>query len=281
MLAEYILSNFHPYFHVSDVGWVGVCPAVRKVKNPTAMQETQVHSVGWKGPLEKKMVTHTSILPQRIPRTEEPGGLQSMGSQRVRYDWVTNSFSFHFQCCVDGAIQIKFIFGNNSFLQKSPIWILGSWGRNISFSWTQRVSTAFSLSGKRSTFWLVLRPCHPQAHPYYSTRQKVLPSGGASLVAQMAKNLPAMPETQVWSLGQEDPPENGMATHSSIPAWRIPWTEESGGLQFTGSPRVGHDWATFYSIIFRRWIIWSLSPSVILDWGGKGTLRGRTLRGKF
>ena len=55
-----------------------------------------------------------------------------------------------------------------------------------------------------------------------------------SLVAQMIKNLPAMRETQVWSLGWEDPLEDGMATHSSILAWRIPWTEETGGLQSTG-----------------------------------------------
>ena len=62
-----------------------------------------------------------------------------------------------------------------------------------------------------------------------------------SLVAQMVKNLSAMQETQVRSLGQEDPLEKGMATHSSILAWGIPWTEESGRLQFMGSQRGGHD----------------------------------------
>ena len=62
-----------------------------------------------------------------------------------------------------------------------------------------------------------------------------------SLVAQMVKNLPAMQETWVQSLGQEDPLEEGMATYSSILAWRIPWTEEPGGLQSMGSQRVGHD----------------------------------------
>ena len=51
-------------------------------------------------------------------------------------------------------------------------------------------------------------------------------------------------ETRVQSLGQEDPLEKEMATHSSILAWRIPWTEEPGGLQFTGSQRVGHNWVT-------------------------------------
>ena len=66
----------------------------------------------------------------------------------------------------------------------------------------------------------------------------------ASLVAQRLKCLPAMRETWVRFLGQEDPLEKEMATHSSTLAWRIPWTEELGGLQSMGSQRVGHDWAT-------------------------------------
>ena len=63
----------------------------------------------------------------------------------------------------------------------------------------------------------------------------------ASLVAQMVKNLPAMIETRVRFLGQEDPLEKGMATYSTILAWRIPWTAEPGGPQSTGLQRVGHD----------------------------------------
>ena len=62
-----------------------------------------------------------------------------------------------------------------------------------------------------------------------------------SLVAQRVKHLPAMLETRVRSLGQEDPLEKEMATHSSILAWRIPWTEEPGRLQPMGSQRVGQD----------------------------------------
>ena len=62
-----------------------------------------------------------------------------------------------------------------------------------------------------------------------------------SLVAQMVKNPPAMPETQVQPLGQEDPLGKEMATHSSILAWRIPWTEEPEELQSMGSQRVGQD----------------------------------------
>ena len=60
----------------------------------------------------------------------------------------------------------------------------------------------------------------------------------ASLVAQTVKNLPAVRETWVRSLGWEDSVEEGMATHSSDLAWRVPWTEESGGLQSVGSQRV-------------------------------------------
>ena len=63
----------------------------------------------------------------------------------------------------------------------------------------------------------------------------------ASLVAQSVENLPAVQETQVQSLGWEDPLEKEMATHFSILAWKILWTEEPGGLQSLGSQRVGHD----------------------------------------
>ena len=65
----------------------------------------------------------------------------------------------------------------------------------------------------------------------------------ASLVAQMVKNLPSVQETRVRSLGQEDALKKGMATHFSILAWEIPWTEKPGGLQSVGSQRVIHEWS--------------------------------------
>ena len=65
-----------------------------------------------------------------------------------------------------------------------------------------------------------------------------------SLMAQMVKRLPTRQETQVWSLGQEDALEKEMAPHSSTLAWKIPWTEDPGRLQFMGSQRVRHSWAT-------------------------------------
>ena len=67
---------------------------------------------------------------------------------------------------------------------------------------------------------------------------------GASLEGQTIKNLPAIWETQVRSLGREDPLEKEMATHSSILAWEISWTEKPGRLQFMGSQRVRHDLVT-------------------------------------
>ena len=69
-------------------------PVAQRLKRLPPMQETWVQSLGWEDPLEKEMVTHSSILAWRIPWMEEPGGrLQSMGSPRVRHDWAT---SLHF-----------------------------------------------------------------------------------------------------------------------------------------------------------------------------------------
>ena len=108
------------------------------------------------------------------------------------------------------------------------------------------------------------------------------PRHGASLVAQRLKRLTPMQETRVQSLGQEDPLEKEMATHSSILAWRISWTEEPGRLQFTGSQRVGHDWATSLSLFTfmhcrRKW-----QPTPVFLPGesqGRGSLVGCRLWG--
>ena len=75
----------------------------------------------------------------------------------------------------------------------------------------------------------------PPVHGYYMNQYR------ASLVAPLVKNPPVMQESRLGSLGPEDPLEKEMATHSSILAQRIPWTEELGGLQSTGLQRLGHD----------------------------------------
>ena len=80
----------------------------------------------------------------------------------------------------------------------------------------------------------------------------------------MVKNLPAMQEIRVQSLGQEDPLEKGMATHSRILAWRIPWRERPGGLQSMRLQRVRHDWVTNTNgtIIMTQLDLLKLSPSL-------------------
>ena len=93
----------------------------------------------------------------------------------------------------------------------------------------------------------------------------------ASLVAQRVKHLPAMWETWVPSLGQEDPLEKEMVTHSSILAWRIPWTEEPGRLQTTGLQRVRHDSATSLSFFHSCGRCWS-ATSIMLAQNGWGWL---------
>ena len=81
----------------------------------------------------------------------------------------------------------------------------------------------------------------------FSSLLKNLEGGWASLMAQRVKHSPAMWETWVRSLGQENPLEKEMATHSSTHDWKIPWTEEPGRPQSTGVQRVGHNWATSLS----------------------------------
>ena len=80
----------------------------------------------------------------------------------------------------------------------------------------------------------ILSPCLLNLYAEYTSIHLLSP-----LVAQRVKRLPAVPETRVRSLGWEDPLEKEMATHSSTLAWKIPWTEETGGLQSMGSQRVG------------------------------------------
>ena len=115
---------------------------------------------------EKAMATHSSTLAWKIPWTEEPGRLQSMGSQRVRHDWAT-------------SLSLSLI--APSWMCKEPALL--------------------------SSFRITL-----QSHSNLEI----------PLVAQMVKHLPAMRKTWVQSQGWEDPLEEGMATHSSILAWRIP-----------------------------------------------------------
>ena len=121
--------------------------------------------------------------------------------------------------------------------QLFPLW-------KVRFS---KASSNLTLSILRhNAFWSKSLPYQfqEQWHGYFS----YLPQRTrTSLVAQMVKHLSAMQETRVWALGWEDPLEKEMGVHSSILAWKIPWTAEPGRLPSMGSQRVGHDWATSLS----------------------------------
>ena len=99
-----------------------------------------------------------------------------------------------------------------------------------------------------TSIWLLEKPqlwlYGPLLAKIYHMYTYICTSICAFLVAQRIKNQASMQETQVWSLDQEDPLEKGLASHSSILAWRIPWTEGPDGLQILGSQRLGHDWVT-------------------------------------
>ena len=86
-----------------------------------------------------------------------------------------------------------------------------------------------------------------------------------ALVAQMVKDLPAVQETWVWSLGLEDPLEKEMVTYSRILAWGIPWTEGPGRLQSMGSQRVRNDWATNTFTITFTYIQLNITPAIKMN----------------
>ena len=116
--------------------------------------------------------------------------------------------------------------------QPTPISLLGE-------SYGQRNLVGYSPWGRKVRHDWATERLHTHTHLITPPKDFGLPWW-----LRWVKNVPAMEETQVWSLGLEDPLEKGMVTHSSILAWRIPWTEEPGRIQSMGLQRVGHDWVT-------------------------------------
>ena len=145
----------------------------------------------------------------------------------------------------------SFLQGEERRVSETPHgkWVGGRWG---AVSGDRRVLVLTMALPLRSTMGHVCNGGVPPVCPglassgqsHLEQEEQGLLWERASLVAQMVKNLPTMREAWVWALGQEDPLEKGMDTHSSMLAWRIPWTEKPGGLQSMGSQRVGHDWVT-------------------------------------
>ena len=232
-------------------------PGAQMVNNLPAMQETQLRSLGWKDPLEKGMATHSSILAWRIPWTEEPGNYSpwahkemdtterlslSLDSERGLGEWnqiarTTRSFncisqpcsSFCLLCCWslppppsthDPGDDLYFLvhWGVSSPPLACPS------GKSIT---SDRLVWNCRFLFKEDKHWGVIYASELRLN--LGLHSCLAPSHlWAFLVAQIVKNLPAMQEIQVRSLDWDNPLEKGMATHSSILAWRIPWTEEPG-----------------------------------------------------
>ena len=177
------------------------------------------------------MATHSGVLAWRIPGTEEPGGLPSLGSHRVGHDWCDLAAAAAVHCC--------------SVDEKNPLDSLAS---GVCFLWEiLMIAHAFHwilLVVKQVLEWLKTQTdglesqlmCDNLAKAWLRNGNKldIYLRCGTFLVAHSIKNLPAMQETRVWSLGRKDSLEKEMATHSSILAWKIPWTGEPGGLQSMG-----------------------------------------------
>ena len=161
------------------------------------------------------MAPCSSILAWKIPRTEEPGWLQSMGSQRVGHIWA------HTVLLTILALSYNVL----AF---------------VGFPSSSAAKEAGCNEGDPSLIPGLGR---------YTGKGIVYPLqySWASPVTQLVKNLPVVRETWVQSLDWEDPLEECMATHSSILAREIPWIEEPGGLQTMGSQRVGRDWENKHS----------------------------------
>ena len=150
---------------------------------------------------------------------------------------MTNSYSYGHSFLVS---QGDYLCGENICDEREQLYI-----KNAFMAWQWILQT------EESFHFLILMPKQFTLAPRATeerTENMCLWLVWASLVAQMVKHLPTMRETRVRSLGREDLLEKEMATHSSILAWKIPWTEDPGRLQSMQSQRVRHDWATSLSL---------------------------------
>ena len=212
-------------------------PGGSAVKNPPAMQETQFRSLSWEDSLEKKIVTHSSILAWEIPLTKEPHGLQSMGWQRVGHDLATK----HWQPINSGLNAFSRFLHH---ILSCPFSV--SQSHSFSFSSFICLDLALFLPVEKAFIELVR---HPRP--------------GAASLKQPGVVLPRS--------------EKAMAPHSSTPAWKISWMEEPGRLQSMGLLSVGHDWATSLSLFtFMHWRRkWQPTPVFLPgESQGRGSLVG-------
>ena len=183
--------------------------------------------LGREDPLEKEKATHSSILAWKIPWTEEPGGLQSMGSLRVGQ--LSNfTFTFHFHALEKKRHSSVLVWRIPGMVEPGGQPSMGS--HRVRHNWSDLAVTSYIHTYIHiHTYTYIYIYIHIHTYIHYSSVRKIpwrtvgypLQYSWASLVTQMVKNLSARWETWVWFLGWKDPLEEGMATHSSILAWRI------------------------------------------------------------
>ena len=174
--------------------------------------------------------------------TGEDGSKKRKGRQRMRWlDSITNSMAVNQQSMAVNYNQWLWISKLREIVKDREAWCAAVHGLTESqtrlSNWTRNnCETCWINEEAGGSFW-----CLKLQQRYCSLLCEVYTA------AQRVKRLPAMWETRVRFLGQEDPLEKAMAIHSSTRAWKIPWTEEPDMLQSMGSQRVGHDWATSHT----------------------------------
>ena len=234
------------------------------------MRETRVRSLGWEDPLEKEMAIHSNTIAWKIPWSEEPGRLQSMGSQRVGHNWPTSlSLSFPtdstksdkkkpegiFNILLENLNEIPISLGMYAYMLSpfSHVWLFATpWtvAHQVLCPWDSPgkntgVGCHFLLQGifptQRSNPGLP----HCRWTPYHLSHQ-------GSPGKERDKLKKGMPIKKSWGLlGLKFPSLSngeGNGTPLSTLAWKTPWTEKPDRLQSMGSQRVGHYWATSLSL---------------------------------
>ena len=179
----------------------------------------------------------------------EPGGLPSMGSHGVRHDWSDLAAATLYGVAKSRTLLSDF----HIFFFSTPYQILLilrtlffffagiiSFSRNIITLFAHKQFSFPGLYTDNVANFLLNHPCIPEANFTYSvlhiwlTTRLIIRNIWGIPGGSVVKNIPAMQEMRVWSLGREDPLEKEMATHSNILTRRIPWTEKASGLQFMG-----------------------------------------------
>ena len=190
------------------------------------MWETWVQPLVQEDPLEKEMAIHSSTLAWKIPWTEKPGRLQSMGSQRIGHDWATSLSLVTLSPLESGGLSIVQTSKPRLQLSFPKGQRRGKETKKSRWAWVVSWSSPY----RGRSFPLCVCVC-------------VCVSMHVCVMASLLESLRLCSHS-----------EKVMAIHSSTLAWKIPWMEEPGGLQSMGSLGVGHDWAASLSLFtFIHW----------------------------